>query len=130
MTRHDILIIAPGHEEGGVLDRYLCDHHSPYVNRISVEPDISDLGKFLQDYPSPVLCVSFQGEWWTWPEIQDILKMLNDWAAWRDPKQDPRVPHMRREIHWLPHNWFMPDTWIPEFKDADEVYEWIESQLA
>lgn len=114
----DIWIIAPGHYKAGELDDALTA--GPYTKRCKVFSfDIlDDLTIQLKNSEMHILHIGFQGDWWTWDEIHDILRVTREWEG---------ESHTRK-IYWLPHNWFLPQGLVPDTKDPEELYNWMESQ--
>jgi hypothetical protein len=93
---------------------------NPYVDRIIVVNDVEELRETLPRGNGGTMYVGFQGPWWTWDDIQGILRVTEE--------------HLKggvyRRVQWLPDNWFLPESMLPEMHDAEEVYAWIQKQLA
>jgi hypothetical protein len=114
----DIIIVAK-EGPGGELERALLQ--SPYKDRIIVCQDTRDVANAIKSDPRDgLLFMGFQGEWWTWDDIQGILSVIDQYLG----------QTAYNFIHWLPDNWFNPKSLVPEISNADEAYAWIEAQLA
>ncbi len=117
MQNRDIWIITD-QLPGGELDDALTN--SIFAQRIIAIWDLKEIGSLLETYTRRDLSVGFQGEWWTRPDIQDIIVAFRNWELAKSPV---------REVHWLPDNWFLPNSWVPELIDGEAAYEWMEKHL-